>query len=120
MQPCSVDELEAALACLTGRWKLLLVFHLFRSGKPMRFSALERAIPNVTQKMLAQQLRALEEDQVIKRVVFDVVPPRVEYQLTPLGKALEPALAALLQWSRRRARKAQAGAGRGPLRSRNN
>ena len=105
MGPCSVEALEGALASLTGRWKLLIVFHLFRSRVPMRFSALERAIPSVTQKMLIQQLRALEQDDVVKRVVFDVIPPHVEYELTSLGKELEPALAALLRWSGQRDRR---------------
>ena len=82
---------------LEGRWKLVILFHLF-GGKVMRFSDLERAIPGVSQKMLAQQLRALEQDGIVTRVVHPQVPPRVDYQLTEWGEALCPALDALLTW----------------------
>lgn len=82
---------------LEGRWKLVILFHLF-GGKVLRFSDLERAIPGVSQKMLAQQLRALEQDGIVTRVVHAQVPPRVDYQLTEWGEALCPALDALLTW----------------------
>lgn len=64
-----------------------------------RFSALERAIPGVTQKMLAQQLRQLERDGLVHRTVYPEVPPRVEYALTPWGQSLCPVLDALLTWA---------------------
>jgi DNA-binding HxlR family transcriptional regulator len=64
----------------------------------LRFSDLERAIPGVTQKMLAQQLRQLERDGMVRRIVHAQVPPKVEYALTPWGQALCPALDALLTW----------------------
>jgi len=64
----------------------------------MRFSALERAIPGISQKMLAQQLRQLERDGVVTRIVHNEVPPRVEYHLTPWGQQLCPALDGLLRW----------------------
>lgn len=82
---------------LEGRWKLVILFHLF-GGKVMRFSDLERAIPGVSQKMLAQQLRALEQDGIVTRIVHPQVPPRVDYHLTAWGEALCPALDALLTW----------------------
>lgn len=92
---------EEALRIIEGRWKMLILFQLFAHGT-MRFSALERAIPAVSQKMLIQQLRDLERDGVVARRVYPEVPPKVEYGLTPLGKALCPALDELLQWALRR------------------
>jgi DNA-binding HxlR family transcriptional regulator len=89
---------EAALRPITGRWKLLILFHLF-GGQVRRFSELERAIPAVSQKMLTQQLRQLERAGLVRRVVYPQVPPKVEYALTDWGQALCPVLDALLQWS---------------------
>ena len=89
--------IDQAIATLRGRWKLVILFHLF-GGKVLRFSDLERAIPDVTQKMLAQQLRQLERDGMVKRIEHAQVPPKVEYALTAWGQALCPALDALLMW----------------------
>ena len=83
---------------LEGRWKLVILFHLFVQPV-MRFSELERAIPAVSQKMLIQQLRDLEKDGIVRRTVHPQVPPKVEYALTPFGQALCPALDALLKWA---------------------
>ncbi len=83
---------------LEGRWKLLILFHLF-GGKVLRFSELERAIPAVSQKMLTQQLRQMENDGLVRRIVHQQVPPKVEYALTDWGQALCPALDAILTWS---------------------
>jgi DNA-binding HxlR family transcriptional regulator len=90
--------IEHAIKMLDGRWKLLILFHLF-GGKTLRFSDLERAISGVSQKMLAQQLRQLERDGVVGRTVHPEVPPRVEYHLTDWGQALCPALDKLLTWA---------------------
>jgi len=92
---------EYAFGILEGRWKMLIIFHLF-DGKVLRFSDLERAIPAITQKMLIQQLRQLEADGIVHRTQYPQVPPKVEYQLTPWGQALCPALDALLKWAARR------------------
>jgi DNA-binding HxlR family transcriptional regulator len=89
---------EDVFRILEGRWKLVILFHLF-GGKVRRFSDLERAIPAVSQKMLAQQLRQMEADGLVRRLVHPQVPPKVEYSLTDWGQALCPALDALLQWS---------------------
>ena len=89
---------EEALKTLDGRWKLVILFHLF-GGKMFRFSDLERAIPQISQKMLAQQLRQLEADGMVHRIVHPQVPPKVEYRLTDWGQSLCPALDALLTWS---------------------
>ena len=91
---------QAALKVLEGRWKLTILFELF-GGRTLRFSELERAIPGITQKMLIQQLRDLERHGVVRRIVFPVVPPKVEYSLTPGGEELCPALDELLYWAQR-------------------
>lgn len=90
--------IEQAIRMLEGKWKLLILFHLF-GGKTLRFSDLERAIPAVSQKMLTQQLRQLERDRVVARTVHPEVPPRVEYHLTDWGQSLCPALEKLLAWA---------------------
>lgn len=87
---------------LEGRWKMVIIFHLF-DRRILRFSELERAIPGVSQKMLIQQLRNLEEDGIVSRKVYPQVPPRVEYELTDWGQAMCPALDALLEWAAKRA-----------------
>ena len=93
--------IEQALKYIDGRWKLLILFHLF-GGQVRRFSDLERAIAGVSQKMLAQQLRQLEADGIVVRSVHNQVPPKVEYRLTTWGQSLCPALDALLEWSEKR------------------
>ena len=94
----AAEEVERALKMLEGRWKLLILFRLF-SGKILRFSELERAIPAISQKMLAQQLRQMERDGIVRRIVYPEIPPKVEYSLTPWGQSLCPALDALLKWA---------------------
>ena len=89
---------ESVLKILEGRWKLIILFHLF-GGKVLRFSDLERAIPAISQKMLIQQLRQMENDGIVLRIVHHQVPPKVEYRLTDWGQALCPALDALLKWA---------------------
>lgn len=91
---------QAALKVLEGRWKLTILFELF-GRRTLRFSELERAIPGITQKMLIQQLRDLEDDGIVTRIVHPVVPPKVEYRLTPGGEELCPALDELLFWAQR-------------------
>ena len=87
---------EEVLRILEGRWKLVILFHLF-GGKVRRFSELRRAIPAVSEKMLIQQLRQMERDGIVRRFVHHQVPPKVEYSLD-WGQALCPALDALLKW----------------------
>ncbi len=89
---------EVALKMLEGRWKMSIIFQFFAKGV-LRFSELERAIPDVSQKMLIQQLRMLEQDGIVTRTVYPQVPPKVEYGLTEWGQALCPALDALLEWA---------------------
>jgi DNA-binding HxlR family transcriptional regulator len=94
----AAQDVEAAFRLLEGRWKLVILFHLF-GGKVLRFSDLERAIPNITQKMLGQQLRRMETDGIVVRKVYPQVPPKVEYSLTTWGQALRPVLDAILKWA---------------------
>ena len=94
----AAEGVERAFQMLEGRWKLLILFHLF-GGKVRRFSELERAIPAVSQKMLIQQQRQLEADGIVQRIVHQQVPPKVEYRLTEWGQALCPALDAVLKWA---------------------
>src|SRR5258706_10956634 len=103
----AASGVEQAFKFLEGRWKLVILFHLF-GGKMLRFSDLERAIPAISQKMLIQQLRQLERDGIVRRIVHHQVPPKVEYGLTAWGQALCPVLDALLAWAARRATEREA------------
>ena len=94
----AASGVEEAFRMLEGRWKMVIIFHLFDRGV-LRFSELERAIPGVSQKMLIQQLRDLEENGIVARKVYPQVPPKVEYELTEWGQAMCPALDALLEWA---------------------
>jgi DNA-binding HxlR family transcriptional regulator len=94
----AASGVENVLRILEGRWKLVILFHLF-GGKVLRFSDLERAIPAISQKMLIQQLRQMEADGIVRRIVHHQVPPKVEYCLTDWGQALCPALDASLKWA---------------------
>src|SRR5256885_5477285 len=99
----AAQGVEDVLKVLEGRWKLSILFHLF-GGKVLRFSDLERAIPAISQKMLIQQLRQMEADGVVRRAIYQQVPPKVEYRLTKWGQALCPALDGLLKWAELRER----------------
>ena len=87
---------EAALELISGKWKGVVLFHLL--GGTLRFSALQRAVGDITQRMLTKQLRELEMAGLVNREVFPVVPPHVEYSLTEKGRSLEPILLALKDW----------------------
>ena len=94
----AAQSVQNVLRVLEGRWKLIILFQLF-GGQVRRFSDLERSIPGISQKMLIQQLRQLESDGVVGRIVHHQVPPKVEYHLTEWGQSLCPALDALLLWA---------------------
>ena len=87
---------EATLDLIGGKYKALILWHL--SGGTLRFSQLKSAIPGATPKMLTQQLRELESQNLILRQVYPVVPPKVEYSLTELGRSLMPILVAMRDW----------------------
>jgi DNA-binding HxlR family transcriptional regulator len=88
--------LEAALAVVGGKWKVLILWAL-RSA-PLRFGELRRQVDGISEKMLIQHLKELERDQVVVRKDFKEVPPRVEYALTDFGASLYEALAPLCDW----------------------
>src|SRR5437764_4331705 len=92
---------ERALKVISGRWKAVILYHLF--GGPKRLSELKRLAPNASQKVLVQQLREMEEHGLIHREVFREVPPRVAYSATDLGHSLEPVIMSLCEWGRRHA-----------------
>jgi DNA-binding HxlR family transcriptional regulator len=93
---------EITLRVIGGRWKILILWHLFQAVK--RFSELHRELAGVTQKMLTEQLREMERDGIIHREVYPQVPPKVEYSLTPLGESLHPVVDAMCRWGLERAR----------------
>jgi len=87
---------EITLNVIEGKWKILILYHLFQEKK--RFNELRRLLPNVSQTMLTMKLRELEKYGIVNRVVYAEVPPRVEYSLTEFGKSLEPVLLTMLNW----------------------
>ena len=90
---------EATLSVIGGVWKPVLVFNLLE-GK-LRFNALCRLLPSATARMVTLQLRELEADGIVRRTVFPEVPPKVEYELTDLGRSLEPVLLSMRDWGER-------------------
>lgn len=92
---------EAALEIIGGKWKGVLLFHLL--GGRLRFTEIKRKVGSVSQRTLTRQLRELEADGIVTRTVHAVVPPRVDYELTPKGRALAPILTALREWGSRHA-----------------
>jgi len=87
---------EAALAVIGGKWKGIILYHLKDDNR--RFNELKRLIPGITQRMLTKQLRELEADQIVHREIFQQIPPRVEYSLTPFGQTLTPILKTIQEW----------------------
>lgn len=79
-----------------GKWKVLILWHI--TIKPRRFNELRRLIPDISQKVLTQQLKELEKDSLISRTVYPESPPRVEYSLTQYGSTLEPIFDVLYDW----------------------
>ncbi|MDM5221061.1 winged helix-turn-helix transcriptional regulator [Peribacillus sp. NJ11] len=90
-------NIEVALDLIVGKWKPVILFHLM-SNEKLRFSELQRAIPEVTKKMLTTQLRELEYHDIINRKVYPQVPPKVEYSMTEYGRGLMPVLVAMRNW----------------------
>lgn len=92
-------EKELTLAVIGGKWKMLILWHLGKEGTK-RFGELKAYMPNITQRMLVNQLRELEEDKIVHREVYPVVPPKVEYSLTEHGKTLMPILESMYEWGK--------------------
>ena len=88
---------EAALDIIGGKWKSIILFRVMEETR--RFNELRRLLPNITQRMLTNQLRELERDGMVHRKVYAEVPPRVEYSITEFGGTLEPVLRELTQWA---------------------
>lgn len=88
--------LEATVQLIGGKYKAIILWHLMHGT--LRYSELHRKMPHATDKMLAQQLRELEKDGLINRVVYPVVPPKTEYSLTEFGTSLAPILDAMCTW----------------------
>jgi len=92
-------EKELTLGIIGGKWKMLILWHLGKEGTK-RFGELKALMPGITQRMLVNQLRELEEDLIVKRVVYPVVPPKVEYSLTKEGESLMPILDSMYNWGK--------------------
>jgi DNA-binding HxlR family transcriptional regulator len=88
---------EITIDLIGGKWKPLIIWHLGSKGT-QRFNELKRLIPGITQKMITQQLRELEADNLVVRTVYPQVPPKVEYSLTEFGKSLMPILKLMCKW----------------------
>lgn len=88
--------LEATLSMIGGKYKILIVYFLI--NQTLRYSELQKLLPQASPKMLAQQLKELEKDGLINRKLYPVVPPKTEYTLTELGKSLSPIILAIYQW----------------------
>jgi DNA-binding HxlR family transcriptional regulator len=87
---------ETTIALLGSKWKLLILRELFQGTR--RFGELSRGVSGISQKMLTQQLRQMEVDNLVNRKIYPEVPPRVEYSLTPTGESLKPILDAMHKW----------------------
>jgi DNA-binding HxlR family transcriptional regulator len=107
VSPCPVTT---TLSVIGGKWKPIILW-IIKDGR-RRFGEIKRLIPAITQKMLTQQLRELEQDGIIHREVHPVVPPKVEYSLTNYGQSLTPVLNALAEWGEIYRTANKAGSGR--------
>ncbi len=89
-------ELEKTVSTIGGKWKLIILWHL--EQKTLRFSEIEKQIPGINQKMLSQSLKELEKEALVRRTVYSVIPPKVEYSITKHGKSLGIVLKSLDNW----------------------
>ena len=100
-----VVDVQEILTSICSKWGLLILYELSRGAR--RHGELRRSIGGVSQKMLTQTLRTLERDRLVRRTVYPVIPPRVDYALTPLGKTLMQPLSALYRWMERHLKEVQ-------------
>lgn len=105
MEQCT-DPITNSLKLIGGKWKISIIYNL-RKG-PTRFGELKRILAPITQQMLTKQLREMERDRLIKRNVYEVVPPKVEYSLTEFGSSLSPVLDSWCKWGNENQRVMQA------------
>lgn len=102
-QPEGTRFVQTTIKIIGGKWKLLILWHLKDGGK--RFSKLKQLIPEITEKMLIQQLRELEKDGIVNRDVQSDVPPKVEYSFTAYGESLIPVFKPLCDWGQQHLRR---------------
>ncbi len=88
---------QTTLGVLGGKWKILILWNI--RDRPQRFSELKRLMPEISEKMLIQQLRDLEKDGIVNRRNYDELPPKVDYSFTEYGKSLKPVLKMLCNWA---------------------
>ncbi|MGP3784191.1 winged helix-turn-helix transcriptional regulator [Paenibacillus sp. 1A_MP2] len=88
---------DLALSVIGGRWKIVIIWCLMQES-PLRLSEMQKKLPEVNQRMLIRQLRELEDDNIITRTVYPVVPPKVEYQLSEIGCLLESVVTSICEW----------------------
>ncbi|MBC8082297.1 MAG: helix-turn-helix transcriptional regulator [Hymenobacter sp.] len=93
---CHFCPVRTTLNVLGGKWKLLILSYLLQDTR--RYGELRRLLPEITEKMLIQELRELEQDGIVRRTVYQQVPPKVEYTLTGHGRRVNPLLDAFLTW----------------------
>ncbi len=98
--------LGPALEVIGGKWKALILWLIH--SQPRRFGELKRLVPDISEKMLIQQLREMEADGILHRKVFHQVPPKVEYSVTEFGASLDDALIPLAEWGKKHARRIRA------------
>ena len=79
-----------------GKWKILIIYAVYKNCN--RFSKLQKAIPVISKQMLVNQLRELEDDKILERIIYAEIPPRVEYKITEYGQSLMPVIAVLQEW----------------------
>ena len=96
-EPC---PMVSFVNLISGKWAIPILYRLMVIGEPVRFSQLQRAIAPITQKELTKQLRLFEQRGLVHRKIYAEVPPRVEYQITPLGNSLRSTLDSLADWMR--------------------
>lgn len=93
-----VERVEMVMGIIAGKWKPAIIYTLVMNGT-LRFNDLRRRIPKVSQRILTQQLRDLERHGIVKRVLHQQVPPRVEYSVTRLGRSLHPIFKSVCRWA---------------------
>lgn len=96
---CSTCPIRNILPRISDKWSLVVIYTLEHSETPMRFKAIMRKNPDISQKMLTVTLRSLEIDGLVHREIYTEVPPRVEYSLTERAQTLLPHVNGLIQWA---------------------
>lgn len=101
MKKWSLDEgncsISYTLSAVGGRWKWLILYKLFKN-KVLRYGEIKKNMPSITHKMLSQQLKELESENLINRKEYPQIPPKVEYSLTEKGESLIPILTLMSEW----------------------